>query len=47
MAIVGVGSAVYAVGYGDRLDAVKGTTLAVGGAGKIGEFGYGAAGIWR
>ena len=45
--LVDVGSAVYVVGDGDRLVAIKGTMLAVGGAGKIGEFGNGAAGISR
>lgn len=47
MPIVGVGSAAYVVGDGDRLVAVKGAALAVGGAGKIGEFGNSAAGVWR
>ena len=40
MTLVGVGCAVYVVGDGDRLVAVKGAALAVGGAVKIGEFGY-------
>ena len=47
MTLVGVGGAVYFVGYGDKLAAVKGAALAVGGAVKIGEFGYCAAGVWR
>ena len=46
MPLVGVGSAAYVIGNGDRLVAVKGAALAVGGAVKIGEFGYGAAGVW-
>ena len=45
MTIVGVGSAVYFVGDSNNLGAVKGAMLAVGGASKIGEFGYGSAGI--
>ena len=40
MPLVGAGSAVYAVGDGNNLGAVKGAALAVGGAVKIGEFGY-------
>ena len=40
MSLVGAGSAVYVVGDGDRLVAVKGAALAIGGAVKIGEFGY-------
>ena len=46
MTLVGAGCAVYGVVDGDRLIAVKGAALAVGGAVKIGEFGYGASGIW-
>ena len=42
MPLVGAGSAVYVVGDGDRLVAVKGTALAVGGTIKIGEFRYSA-----
>ena len=47
MPLVGVGSAAYFVGDGYKLVAVKGAALAVGGAGKIGEFGNSAAGISR
>ena len=47
MPLVGVGCAVYGVVDGDRLIAVKGAALALGGAVKIDEFGYGASGIWR
>ena len=47
MPLVGAGSAFYVVGDGDRLVAVKGAALAVGGAVEIGKFGYGTAGVWR
>ena len=47
MPLVGVGSAVYIIGNGDRLVAVKGAALAVGWAHKIVDFGDCAAGIWR
>ena len=47
MTLVGAGCAVYGVVDGDRLIAVKGAALAVGGAVKSGEFGNGAAGISR
>ena len=46
MSLVGAGSVVYVVGDGDRLVAVKGAALAVGGAVKTVKFGDGAAGIW-
>ena len=46
MTLVGVGRADYGVVDGDRLIAVKGAALALGGAVKIDEFGYGASGIW-
>ena len=39
MSLVGVGCAAYGVVYDDGLIAIKGTTLAVGGAVKSGEFG--------
>ena len=45
MPLVGV-FAVYGVGDGYSLVAVKGAALAVGGAGKVGEFGNGATGVW-
>ena len=47
MTIVGVGGAAYIIGDGDRLVAVKGAALAIGGAGKVGEFGNSSAGVWR
>ena len=47
MPLVGVGSAVYVVGDGDGLVAVKGAALAVSGAVKVGKFGNRAAGVWR
>ena len=46
MPLVGAGYAVYCVVDGDRLIAVKGAALAFGGAVKIDEFCYGAAGVW-
>ena len=46
MTLVGVGCAAYIIGDGDRLVAVKGAALAIGGTVKAVEFGDCAAGIW-
>ena len=46
MPLVGAGSAVYGVVYGDGLIAIKGTALAFGGAVEIYKFCYCAAGVW-